>query len=268
MERESTCGFRKKNMLRLIVSLRQTGPHMRLEAWMTWIWVMALKSCLSLSARSPFLPQLSYQRSGLWRNETLSRAENSCELGEDREGVMYMCMGWWWWIRVGLELEERGDDDDGQTRGSPPPSIKAAGMSSGLVGPGTLFEPSDLIWCVKWGGESGLSSAHRAPEIQSRATGIQLVTRLKPALDKKKKEKEEKKWLYCYFYFLLLGCFFGYMSICYALMNALFFVFLQKRHNSPRNVNKSFNLVVPPAKSKSHIYLAWKKTCWSVIFPI
>lgn len=41
-------------------------------------------------------------------------------------------------IREGLEVEERGNDDDGQTRGSPP-SIKAAGMYSGLVGPGTLF---------------------------------------------------------------------------------------------------------------------------------
>jgi len=41
-------------------------------------------------------------------------------------------------IIEGLEVEERGDDDDGQTRGSPP-SIKAAGMCGGLVGPGTLF---------------------------------------------------------------------------------------------------------------------------------
>lgn len=35
-----------------------------------------------------------------------------------------VCMGG---IRRGLEVEERGDNDDGQTRGSPP-SIKAAGM--------------------------------------------------------------------------------------------------------------------------------------------
>lgn len=50
--------------------------------------------------------------------------ENSSELGEDgdREWCVYGV-----WIRGGLEVEERGDDDDGQTRGSPP-SIKAAGM--------------------------------------------------------------------------------------------------------------------------------------------
>lgn len=62
--------------------------------------------------------------------------ENSSELGEDRERVVVVCV--WGGIRGGLEVEERRDDDDGQTRGSPP-SIKAAGMYAGLVGPGTLF---------------------------------------------------------------------------------------------------------------------------------
>lgn len=50
--------------------------------------------------------------------------ENSSELGEDMERE-------WWFVYGGcirgLEVEERGDNDDGQTCGSPP-SIKAAGM--------------------------------------------------------------------------------------------------------------------------------------------
>ena len=52
---------------------------------------------------------------------------------------------------------------------------------------------------------------------------------------------------------------FCHMSICYALMNPLFPVFLQKAHNRLQNVNKSFNLVIPRAKLKSHIYLARNK---------
>lgn len=55
---------------------------------------------------------------------------------------------------------------------------------------------------------------------------------------------------------------FCYLSICYALMNAPFFAFLQKKHNTPQNINKSFNLLIPLAKSNSHISLARKKTLY------
>lgn len=62
------------------------------------------------------------------------KLENSSELGEDMEREQRcVCRSG---ITEGLEVEERGDDDDGQTRGSST-SIKAAGMQSGLVGPGT-----------------------------------------------------------------------------------------------------------------------------------
>lgn len=54
--------------------------------------------------------------------------KNSSELGEDLERERgrewRVCV---WGVLEGLEVEERGDNDDGQTRGSPP-SIKAAGM--------------------------------------------------------------------------------------------------------------------------------------------
>lgn len=47
------------------------------------------------------------------------------------------------------------------------------------------------------------------------------------------------------------------MGICYALMNASSLAVLQKKHNgASRNVNKSFNLALPRAKLKSHIYLS------------
>lgn len=47
------------------------------------------------------------------------------------------------------------------------------------------------------------------------------------------------------------------MGICYALMNASSLAVLQKKHNgASRNVNKSFNLALPRAKLKSHVYLS------------
>lgn len=51
--------------------------------------------------------------------------KNSSELGEDVEGEWRVCVRGV--LEEVLEVEERGDNDDGQTRGSPP-SIKAAGM--------------------------------------------------------------------------------------------------------------------------------------------
>lgn len=50
---------------------------------------------------------------------------NSSELGEDVEREWRVCVRGV--LEEVLEVEERGDNDDGQTRGSPP-SIKAAGM--------------------------------------------------------------------------------------------------------------------------------------------
>lgn len=41
-----------------------------------------------------------------------------------------------------------------------PPVSKQQECKSGLVGPGTLSQACDLMWCVKWRGESELSSAH------------------------------------------------------------------------------------------------------------
>lgn len=61
-------------------------------------------------------------------------------------------------------------------------------------------------------------------------------------------------------FFFALADVFCYMSIYYDLMNALFLVFLQKKHNAPQNINKSFNLMIPFAKPKSHVYLARKQT--------
>lgn len=51
--------------------------------------------------------------------------KNSSELGEDVEREWQLCARGV--LEEVLEVEERGDNDDGQTRGSPP-SIKAAGM--------------------------------------------------------------------------------------------------------------------------------------------
>lgn len=51
--------------------------------------------------------------------------KNSSELGEDVESEWRVCVRGV--LEEVLEVEERGDNDDGQTRGSPP-SIKAAGM--------------------------------------------------------------------------------------------------------------------------------------------
>lgn len=50
---------------------------------------------------------------------------NSSELGEDVGREWRVCVQGV--LEEVLEVEERGDNDDGQTRGSPP-SIKAAGM--------------------------------------------------------------------------------------------------------------------------------------------
>lgn len=52
---------------------------------------------------------------------------------------------------------------------------------------------------------------------------------------------------------------FCHVSVCYVLMDALALLFLQKKHNRLRSINKSFNLVMPCAKLKSHIYLAKNK---------
>lgn len=51
--------------------------------------------------------------------------KNSSELGEDVERERRVCVSGA--LEEVSEVEERGDNDDGQTRGSPP-SIKAAGM--------------------------------------------------------------------------------------------------------------------------------------------
>lgn len=52
-----------------------------------------------------------------------------------------------------------------------------------------------------------------------------------------------------------------------ALMNAPLVLFLQKKRNALQNINKSFNLLIPCAKPKSHIYLAQNKTLMTnVIF--
>lgn len=71
-----------------------------------------------------------------------------------------MCVeGIRWWRGV--------DNDDGQTRGSPP-SIKALeGMWSRLVGPGTLLER--CLWCDVMCEVEEVSQSSAPPQIQSRA---------------------------------------------------------------------------------------------------
>lgn len=51
-----------------------------------------------------------------------------------------------------------------------PPVSKQQECKSGLVGPGTLSQPCDLMWCVKWRGESELSSAHISPDTDQGCT--------------------------------------------------------------------------------------------------
>lgn len=63
-----------------------------------------------------------------------------------------------------------------------------------------------------------------------------------------------------FFFFCAVGegsAVFCNMGICYALMNASSLAVLQKKHNgASQNVNKSFNLALPRAKLKSHVYLS------------
>lgn len=47
-----------------------------------------------------------------------------------------------------------------------PPVSKQQECKSGLVGPGTLSQPCDLMGCVKWRGEPELSSAHISPDTE------------------------------------------------------------------------------------------------------
>lgn len=47
-----------------------------------------------------------------------------------------------------------------------PPVSKQLECKSGLVGPGTLSQPCDLMGCVKWRGEPELSSAHTSPDTE------------------------------------------------------------------------------------------------------
>lgn len=46
----------------------------------------------------------------------------------------------------------------------------------------------------------------------------------------------------------------------------LLFLQKKKKRNTLQNINKSFNLLIPCAKPKSHIYLAQNKTLTNFIF--
>lgn len=83
-----------------------------------------------------------------------------------------------------------------------------------------------------------------APEIQTRVTDIQLVNRLKKKKKKNNKNKNKKKENSGHFHgeSLMFSCVdvFCYLSISYALMNDLIFVFLQK---STIRLTTSINLL-------------------------
>lgn len=50
------------------------------------------------------------------------------------------------------------------------------------------------------------------------------------------------------------------MSVLLCFDECPLLLFLQKKRNTLQNINKSFNLLIPCAKPKSHIYLAQNKT--------
>lgn len=86
---------------------------------------------------------------------------------------------------------------------------------------------------------------HIAPKIQTRVTDIQLVNRLehkKKKNNNKNKNKKEENSGHFHGESLMFSCVdvFCYLSISYALMNDLIFVFLQK---STIRLTTSINLL-------------------------
>lgn len=189
MERESTYSLYKKNMLFRINCDKWAHTTYRGSAWMTWIWKAPCLSVHVLFVKaiklSKMWPLKKWNIVQSWRIP-LSWGRIGRESG-------FMCV----WLGLGLgggegsEVEERGTVMMDRHAGAPPVS-KQQECRAGWWDLERSSNP--LMWSDVWsGGVSQGLALHTAPEIQTRATGIQLGNRLEPTVNENTKMRERTR---------------------------------------------------------------------------